>query len=56
MSPALTGGFFTTEPPGKPIHTLKKKKNNYIDKTKFCMNENDSKFITIHDSSLSTFM
>ena len=21
-SPALTGGFLTTEPPGKPLHTL----------------------------------
>ena len=22
MSPALTGGFFTTEPPGRPPHTV----------------------------------
>ena len=22
MSPALAGGFFTTEPPGKPTHAL----------------------------------
>ena len=22
MSPALVGGFFTTEPPGKPLYTL----------------------------------
>ena len=32
MSPALAGGFLTTEPPGKPIVTLlsKKKKEKGI--------------------------
>ena len=39
VSPALAGGFFTTEPPGKPIITMvscynksihRKKKNIYI--------------------------
>ena len=33
MSPALAGGFFTTEPPGKPSHFEKlqiKRKLNYL--------------------------
>ena len=30
VSPALTGGFFTTEPPGKPWKRVFKKKNVYL--------------------------
>ena len=32
-SPALAGGFFITEPPGKPILELKKKKLSEISQT-----------------------
>ena len=28
VSPALSGGFFTTEPPGKPTMTLKRNKTS----------------------------
>jgi len=30
VSPALAGGFFTTEPPGKPSFSLKKKKKKKL--------------------------
>ena len=30
MSPASAGKFFTTEPPGKPLPTLKKKKKRFV--------------------------
>ena len=31
MSPALAGGFFTTEPPGKPSTTVLLENNLYVD-------------------------
>ena len=34
VSPALADGFFTTEPPGKPMHTTSKHKYPHEAKTK----------------------
>ena len=49
MSPALAGGFFTTEPPGKPIHWLFLPTSRMVENNDF---SNSNFFSTFNNSFL----